>query len=634
MITIEGVSKSFGTDYIFQDVNLTINETDKVGIVGKNGVGKSTLLRCVIDDSFLDSGLVNLNGHSIGYLDQNTFVDRTRTVFEEFYELFPELQSIYNRLQKYRNSEESLSEEELSEYIRLEERYQVLEGYSLKSKFLRFMTGFSFTEKDLHRKIESFSGGEKTKLVLIKLLLLDPDFLVLDEPTNHLDIYAIEWLENYLKKFKKGLILVSHDQEFLDNVCNKIIEVTPNAVREYNSTFGNYLYQRELNYENDLNAYNRQQKLIKKYEEFIIRFRGKPSKVSQVNDRKNKLERMDVLEMPIKYNDRIHLEFEGYNPKKDNYLELKNAVIGYGSRDLISNLNLKISAGEKVFLIGSNGVGKTTLFKSILADEVKAGKIKLHPSLKVGYFEQEQQQLPRGKSLYDILDETGKFDAQTSIRKYLARFLFIREDINKTVENLSGGEKVRLTLALMSLERYDLILLDEPTNHLDFETKQILEDALDKFPGSLLVISHDRHLINKLSTSIIEFKGGGAEIFQGNWTDYQKLNLSSEGKSMRYLMNGMSANSELEKTNEERAAEQIPEEKQKPKTFKINQQKLELIEEEISVLEEKQKVLNEKLSDPKFMKNYEKREQLLADIGIVSTSLAELYENFEKTIGE
>ncbi len=605
MIKASNIYKSFGVDYIFEDISFVINPNDKVAIVGQNGVGKTTLLNCIVDhENFLNSGEVLIKG-SYAIVNQVAFDNVNLTVYEEFLNIFPKIKKLKEELE----SEEVKSNPEL--YVEKEDLYNQLGGYDFKNKINKFMTGFSFKKEDINKRIVDFSGGEKTKLSLIKILLLNPDFLFLDEPTNHLDINAIRWLESYLKSLKKGIILVSHDKTFINNVCNKIFELENKNLTVYNTNYDNYLSQKELNYNFKLSEYKKQQQIIKKYEEFIIKNNQTPSKIGQVNDRKKKLEQLKKINKPIKINNKIDFKFEGYNKKKSTYIDFFDICLGYEDKTLIKDFNFKVYADDKIAIVGENGVGKTTLFKAILNKEYLKGKIRIPSSIKIGYFDQEQKSLKEDKNLFDLIYEKNIFDSQTQIRKYLSRFLFVKEDIYKKVKDLSGGEKVRLTLAIMALEKYDILLLDEPTNHLDIESKDTLIDALKNFPGSLLFISHDRDLIKEISNKVLELKN--QKIVEH--TNYESYVLNTSIK-----------------VNKEQKEKKT---KIRKKTNKsINLIKLDLIEKEIFNLELEKEVEEEKLSDISILKDHNKLNDVTEKINKLANKLDDLYVEYEKTLNK
>ncbi|MFV0288722.1 MAG: ABC-F family ATP-binding cassette domain-containing protein [Mycoplasmatales bacterium] len=620
MIKIENISKSFGQDYVFKDISFVINSQDKIGIVGKNGQGKTTLLKSIIFEEFLNSGEVDIQG-SIGYLEQTSLKHEEYTLYEEYLELFPELQKInaYLKQTEYQT-------EDHEKYIKYEEQFSIRGGYEFQTKLNKFLTGFGFQKSAVNKKVKEFSGGEKTKLSLIKLLLLNPDYLFLDEPTNHLDINTIWWLENYLKSLKKSIIIVSHDRMFLDNICNKIIEIENQNIEIYKTNFSNYLKQKVLNYNLRLNEYHKNQKLIAKYEEYIIKNRQTPSKIGQVNDRKRKLEQLKVIEEPKKNYEKISFEFTGYHLKKAPYIDFFDVVVGYEQKPLIKDFNFRIYGGDKVAIIGKNGEGKTTLFKAILdKSTLISGKIKVPAVIKIGYFDQEQKMIDINKTLYDIIDEKGKFASTTAIRKYLGQFLFKGQDVFKKVEELSGGQKVRLALATMALESYDILLLDEPTNHLDFETKDILQQTLKNFPGSLIFITHDRTLINELADNILEVENNKINIWPGNW-DYYVQHKKNDLKEQKVLKV-----KQVEKKQKENNSQNNKDSKNNSNKKNINTQKIKILEEKLLKLEEQKEDYLTELLKKENLQNYENQKIIQNNLNKLQQELDEVYKEYENS---
>lgn len=613
MIEIKNVSKFYGEKCILNNISLNFQNNDKVGVVGENGAGKTTLLKSIINDDYTSSGTINYFGSTIGFIEQN--IDSSSTVYEYFLELFPEIKKLEHKIKKMDNNLQG-EKTNYEEYIDTLEKYEALRGYEFVSNVKYFLGSFHFEKEDINRKMNTFSGGQKTKLSLIRLLLKNSDYMILDEPTNNLDIDTIEWLERYLKKSKKGLIIVSHDQDFINNICNKIVEIHNTKADVYNTNFNNYLKQKQLNYEIKLHEYEKNQKLLVKYKQFIEKNKETPSKVGQVNDRKRKLEKLEVLEKPVIQENTIDFKFKDLNLKRSTYIDFFNVDIGYDRNTLIKDFNFKVYGGEKICLVGANGTGKTTLFKAILERKGLSGKIKIPSKIKIGYFDQEQKNLESTKTLYDIAYNLKKFDSDTAIRKYLGRFNFKRSDVFKKVTDLSGGEKVRLELLRLSLFEYDILLLDEPTNHLDFATKSILETTLQSFNSTIVFISHDRHFINMLADKILYLDNKKIISCDGNWSDYIH-----------------------EKNNNEILKKDIKS-KQK-KVFKDdvkvikkkNLQKANLLEKEIIMLENKKKEIEILLKEEKNIKDFKKYNELLEELFKLQKELKEMNEKYYIALG-
>lgn len=598
MIIAHDISKIYGDKYIFSELNLHINKKDKLGIVGENGVGKSTLMECLYNDELLTDGYVEYQNSTIGYIKQSSTNNISNTVYEELMNSCLELKIISEKIKET----EKGNKINIDKYIELENKFNDLGGYDIKNKFLKFLIGFSFTEKDLDRKLSSFSGGEKTKIELIKILLQDPDYLFLDEPTNHLDIDAIEWLENYLKNLDKSIVLISHDQQFLENICNSILEINKVEVTQYKMKLSKYLGQRELNFKHKKKEYQNNQKEIKRLEEFIVKNSKKPSKIGQVNDRKKKIFKLEEVKEPIELKRSIKFKFEANNPKKNSYIQFKNSSFGY-DKVLIEDFSCELYAGDKVFLTGANGVGKTTLFKSILKKKSIKGHIKIPKIIKIGYFDQEQKNINPESTIYELIEKENKFESNSAIRKYLAQFNFLKDDVFKKVKVLSGGEKVRVALSLMGLEKYDVLLMDEPTNHLDLDIKEILIKTLKNFEGVLFIISHDRYLINQLATKTLYITNKKIKIYDGNWN-----NVIFDVKEKK--------TKKLEKVI------------YKKESKKINEQKLQIVENEIIKLENQQNQILEKFQDNQIIKDSKKQKELTLKLKEIELELIQKYEEY------
>lgn len=539
MITLQNIAKMYGDITLFDNVNLSIHELDKVAIIGDNGVGKTTLLKIIIDDKLSTDGFVRKDKGTMGYLSQRVIEDENNTVENEFNKVFKRITNAENELQKIitklnKSPNDSFLIEQYGYYENL---FLGLGGYEKQTEINKMLTAFGFAAEDINRKITSFSGGERTKLCLIKLLLLKPDYLLLDEPTNHLDIQTIEWLEQYLIGYKGAVIIISHDRYFLDKVVTKIIEIENKKITTYNTNYTNYLGEKKLRYEHQLANFNRQQKEIKDLNEFIERFRGKPSKIGQVNDRKSKLERIEIIEKPYNHFERISFEFDSLHLKRSAYVEVIDGDIGFDSNNiLINKLNFRVNGGDRIGIIGPNGVGKTTLLKTMLKQiPIISGQVILHQKIKIGYFDQQQNDLDASKTIFEVIKPYMGEESDSFIRRYLGRFLFKGKDIFKKIGDLSGGEKVRVVLAQFALEEYDLIVLDEPTNHLDLKSKEVLEYALKTYQGTILCVSHDRYFMNQVIDHYVLLQPNSYSLFEGkydNYVDYieQKQNVKKAKK--------------------------------------------------------------------------------------------------------
>lgn len=532
MITVENISKIIGHEYLLENISFTVNENDKLAIVGANGVGKSTLLKIIENDENATDGKVKIGKNKIAVLEQEKQLTPSNTLRAEMDEVKAEFIKIEKQMQELLMDENFGTDPGLiEEYGKIEEKYVQMGGYEIDNKIRKMFSIFGFNEEDYNKQITEFSGGQKTRIALVKLILEDPDYLILDEPTNHLDTATIEWLEDYLRLKARGVIIVSHDRFFLERVCNRIIEIEHKTTHQYNMNYSKYIEEKERRFEYQMNSYLNQQQEIKVLEEFIEKNKKRDSKIGQVKDRKKKLEQMELLKMPQKTTERVQFEIEGFRLKKAPYVDLLETTIGY-DEPILTNVNFTIQGGDRIGIIGENGAGKSTLIKT-MTKELKplAGRVVVHPKIKIGYFEQEQTGLDDDAVIFDIVHQLMPEESQTQVRKHLAKFLFKREDVYKKVGVLSGGEKVRLIFATFVLKKYDLIIMDEPTNHLDLSAKFELESVLKQYSGTLIVISHDRYFINEIVDKIFYIDKNNYHIYEGNYEDY--LQYKTEVKNIK-----------------------------------------------------------------------------------------------------
>ncbi|MGL5020761.1 MAG: ABC-F family ATP-binding cassette domain-containing protein [Mycoplasmatales bacterium] len=521
---------------MFDNINLTINENDKIGIVGRNGVGKTTLLRIIENDDVATDGYVEYANHSVAFLSQEKQLNLDNTIKDEIKLMRSTYDRIYDEMQEIVSDLNFASDERLiKRYGQLETRYETLGGYEIESRIQKILGIFGFGLDVYDKKIIEFSGGEKTRLALVKIIMQDPDYLILDEPTNHLDVNTIEWLEEFLRLKAKGVVVVSHDRFFLQRVCNKIVEIEHGKIEIYKSNYNNFIKEKQIRYEYNLSSYLNQQDEIKRLEEFIAKNNGTPSKIGQVNDRKKKLEKMILLDKPLINTEKVSFEIEGFRHKKAHYVDLLDVNIGTDD-GLVRDINFTVRGGDRIGIIGENGCGKSTLIKTMTKVIAPlTGNVILHPKINIGYFEQEQTMLDNEKTAYEMIEPLLIGETSTMIRKHLAKFLFKGKDVFKKVDVLSGGEKVRLIFAMFVLKRYDMIIMDEPTNHLDLSAKEELESVLKQYNGTLIVISHDRYFVNEVVNKIFYIEDGKYVVYDGNYEDFlkQKVSLKDNVKEVK-----------------------------------------------------------------------------------------------------
>lgn len=524
LVQFNEVSKQFIGQSILEKISFTIDNKDKIGLIGLNGAGKSTIIKIMLGKERIDSGNVFVNNNIvIGYLSQNhDFEDQKNTIIEELYTVFKEEKEILDKI-NYLNNKLKFNEninEILSEIEKLNTKYEALDGYSVDYKVKQVITGLELNHIE-NSLICELSGGEKTRLTLAKLLLKNPDLLILDEPTNHLDLVSIEWLEDYLKKYNKAFLIVSHDRIFLDNVCSKIFELENKKLYKYNGNFSDFILQKEMILKGELKRYEKEQEKIKKLEEYIERNRaGRMAK--QAKGRQKILDRIESPTDPIFNPNRMKLKFKAKNSSGDNVLELKNISKTFDNKKVLNNINFKLYKGEKVGIIGKNGIGKSTLLK-IITNGLKtdSGEIILGSRVDLGYYDQDHQNLYPENTILQEINTSINYTEQY-LRTVAGGFLFTADDVLKKISTLSGGEKVRVSFIKLLQNEPNLLLLDEPTNHLDIYSIEILEDALEQFDGTMLLVSHNRHFLNSVCNTIYILDENGLRIFKGNYDDYKE----------------------------------------------------------------------------------------------------------------
>lgn len=515
-------TKSFGTNTVFEDIQFEIKGNEKIAVVGRNGCGKSTLLKVMMQEEELDSGIIHKNKDlTIGYLTQTTFDDDTITVEEEFMKIFTPIFDLKERLDAVSSKmAEDYSEDLLDKYSILHEQFEAMNGYNYKQELMTVFTKFGFKEEDMKRPINTFSGGQRTRLAFVRLLMSKPDVLLLDEPTNHLDLNTIEWLEGYLKYYNKAIVLVSHDRMFMDHICEVIYEIEYGMMKKYKGNYSSFVEQKRLDQQRQAQAYARQQKDIERLEGLIEKFRYKKNKAAFAQSKIKYLERMDRVEAPSKSDTKaFSAHFTPRLKGGKTVLTVKDLTIGYDCP--LCTVNLEVMNGEKVAIIGGNGQGKSTFVKTLMGlVEPLEGSFLMGHQIEPGYFDQQIAQINSTKTvLEELWDEYPDLD-RTQIRSILGRFLFSSEDVFKTVDVLSGGEKVRLSLAKLMMKQSNLLILDEPTNHLDIIGKEALEDALNGYSGTLLLVSHDRYFIRKIATAILVIENGQATYYPYGYDEY------------------------------------------------------------------------------------------------------------------
>ncbi|WP_408954980.1 ATP-binding cassette domain-containing protein [Natroniella sp. ANB-PHB2] len=617
LLQLKQATKVYPEKLIFQDVSLQIQKRDRVGLIGANGTGKSTLMKVLTGQESLDQGeILVANDLEVGYLAQNFGLNLGNKLYDEllgvYQELF-ELEEKLNQLEvKMSQVEGSVLEQVMNKYSRLREEYERKEGYQYQSQIKGVLRGLGFAESDWSRRIDSFSGGEKTRAALAKLLLQQPELLLLDEPTNHLDLEAKEWLEDYLQEYEGAVVVIAHDRYFLDQVVNRIWELEAGRLEQYRGNYSFYLEEkprRLLTWERE---YKQQQKKIKKMEAYIRKNKAGVD-AKQARGRQKQLDRMVKIPPPPTL-DKPKIDFKLKTNSGEEVLRVEGLKKSFENEKLFEKIDFKIYRGEKIALVGPNGSGKSTLFRLLLADiKPDKGQTRWGSKVKVGYYQQEHEDLSLENNLIEELQKV-KGVTTSQARKVLARFLFKEEDVFKTVEMLSGGEKARLSLAKLSIQDFNLLLLDEPTNHLDIDAKELLEEALADYPGTILVISHDRYFLDRLVNKIFSLKDGKLTEYIGTYSDYREELKREEFRER-----------ELQK--------EIREEKEiKRSTNKQNEVNVEKLEEKIVELEERVEELETKLGSEDIYADPKKVADLTEEYEEVQKELEKHYHRWEEVI--
>ena len=592
-LNIKNGSIEINGNTILEDINFLVKNNEKVGVVGRNGSGKTTLLKAITGEYELTDGydklVVEKDNFKIGYVSQDNTKDENITLIDYIRDAYKSVVSIEKAITLL-ESELSIKydEETLIKYNELINSYSIMGGYTYKKEYITALTKFGFNEEVYSKKIVEFSGGERTKLSLLKLILSKPDLLILDEPTNHLDINAIEWLENYLKNYKNSIILVSHDRMFLDNVCNIIYLVEYGETKRYVGNYTAYLKQRELDYEKSLKDYNRQKKEIKRLTDLVNRFKYKPSKASMAMSKLKMIERMTKIDKPEVFDKKtFSINFNPVNTSYREVLKLKDASIGYKSE--LFNVSFTLEREDKLGVIGSNGVGKSTLVKTITGQLAPLkGKVVMGTNVNFAYFSQQLENLNKENTIYDEIKNTFNDMTPQEARTLLGSFNFKGDDVFKVIKDLSGGEKVRVSLCKILNTKPNLLILDEPTNHLDIINKETILKLLNSYKGTLIIVSHDRYLIDKVCNKVLLIENNKATLYNYGYKEY------------------------LEKRsnfNEEMVVNKVKSVKKEKK--KDNSKAIKEIESEITRLENKVKELNnEMLKESVYMDNIKSRDIL------------------------
>lgn len=650
LLQAQKIARHFGADVLFEGVNLEIKSGARIGLVGRNGAGKSTILHILAGLEEPDQGkIAKQKDLSIGFLDQHTGLDSDKTIMNEMLGVFDHVIKLEKQM---RQAEQAISQLDhsqndqetqalLKKYDDIQAEFTRLNGYSYMSEIKMVLHGFKFYEEDYDMPINQLSGGQKTRLALAKLLLEKKDLLILDEPTNHLDIETLAWLETYLKNYTGALLIVSHDRYFLDHVVNEIYEVSMGRVLHFTGNYSNYLKEKSELIKKQWKDYEKQQAKISKLEDFVQKNIVRASTTKRAQARRKQLEKMDKISKPIEDNQSAHFTFEVAQQSGDIVVQSNDLYVGYDDTVLSGPIDLDIRKEDAIALVGPNGVGKSTLIKT-LVDLIPpiSGDIRYGTKVDTGYYDQEQEHLHPSKTVLDeIWDDHPTVD-EVKIRSFLGNFLFSGDDVEKTIRSLSGGERARVALAKLALEMNNFLILDEPTNHLDIDSKEVLENALIDFPGTLFFVSHDRYFINRMATKVIELNPDGATLYLGDYDYYlQKkeemaiLQAAEERDNQEPLAEDLS--DEKTSVNQANLDRQSLKERQKEER-KINR-RIEEIEAELETIEEQTLELADLLNDPDLYEDPKRLAEVTSnhqDLEGKQTSLMEEWEDLHYQLDE
>ena len=633
ILNATNISKSFGSNEIIKDANFLVNEHEKVAIVGINGAGKTTLLKILTGEERADSGNVILaKDAKLGYLRQINNVDSTLSIIDELYTVIEHILNMEKRMLEMQEQMQHLSGEELealySSYTALTHSYELMDGYAAKSKVIGILKGLGFDENDFERKINTLSGGQKTRVFLAKLLLEEPDIILLDEPTNHLDLRSIEWLESYLLNYKGAVIIVSHDRYFLDKIVSKVIDIENAEVQMYSGNYSDFSAKKQMLLDAKMKEYLNQQQEIKHQEAVITKLKqfNREKSIKRAESRQKQLEKIDRVEAPVTHIENMKLSLDISKESGIDVLTVHDLSKSFDEKHLFSNINFEIKRGERVAIIGDNGTGKTTLLKIInglLSPDT--GEVIYGSNVSIAYYDQEHQVLHMDKTLFDEISDTYPEMNNTQIRNILAAFLFTGEDVFKKIGDLSGGERGRVSLVKLMLSKANFLLLDEPTNHLDILSKDVLESALNSFPGTICYVSHDRYFINKTATRILDLTGNRLLNYIGNYDYYIEKREAVEGAANLSNNNIEEKPAEVSDSKQEWIENKNAQAQKKKITNALNK-----CEKEIEKIEEKLGLIDEEFANPEISSNVGKLMELQKEKTALEEKLEKLMNEWEE----
>lgn len=619
LFQVSKASKHYGSDTIFEDIQFEIKGVEKIGLVGRNGCGKSTLFRCICGEEDFDQGTVSKqNGVQIGYLSQAVIASDQNTVKQELQEIYQHIFDLQKQMHELEQQmSHDYSEKILNQYAKIQEQFEIYGGYNYEAEMHSVFTRFGFSIEDLDRPLYTFSGGQKTRIAFVKMLLSKPDILLLDEPTNHLDISAIEWLEGYVRNYPKAVVIVSHDRMFLDRTVEVIYHLEYGKMKRYSGNYSKFVEQRANDLERQQAAYQRQQKDIARLQALIEKFRYKKNKAAFAQSKIKYLERMEKIELDQVDEQTFHAHFTPRIKGGEKVLETLDLTIGYDHP--LAKVTMQVHRKDRIAILGPNGTGKSTFVKTLMEMVPKlSGSFRFGHQIEKGYFDQQLAQFSSGKTVLEELWDMYPDLDRTQIRSVLGQFLFSADDVFKTVDVLSGGEKVRLSFAKLLLDHGNVLILDEPTNHLDIPGKEALEEALKGFDGTIIFVSHDRYFIQQIANRLLVFEEDGAKVYDETYQEY------AEGKK---IVASMQMNREIHEDHP-------MQDSRRQRSKEGLQREIKKLEEQITAKEQELEDMRALRFEPEYYQDFQKMNDLDEDIDDIHNELAHLMAKWESLLEE
>ncbi|KUP04737.1 multidrug ABC transporter ATP-binding protein [Bacillus coahuilensis p1.1.43] len=636
LLQVNNISKSFGADVILENIKLEVQTNDRIALVGRNGAGKSTLLKIIAGElSYEEGEIIKPKSVDLGYLEQHTGLESSLSIWDEMLMVFRDVQELERQIRSleqqmadptiYENATEY--ERVMKEYDKAHVEFKERGGYQYEADIRSVLHGLNFHTMDYSTSISTLSGGQKTRLALAKLLLTRPDVLILDEPTNHLDIETLSWLEGYLQGYKGAILIVSHDRYFLDKVVNQVYEVSRQRSKKFHGNYSKYLEQKAEQYDRDMKAFERQQQEVAKLKDYIQRNIARASTTKMAQSRRKQLERMELMDRPLGDEKSATFGFQIERQSGNDVVKLQDLSVGYNGNALSHSISFTINRGDSISLVGPNGVGKSTLLKT-LVDKLPeiSGQIQFGSNVSIGYYDQEQSDLTSNKTvLHELWDEDSS-KMEKEIRTILGNFLFSGDDVLKPVSTLSGGEKARVALAKLMMQKANLLILDEPTNHLDLDSKEVLENALISYPGTILFVSHDRYFINRISTKVVELSSEGTEVFLGDYDYYVQKKEEAAELARLEEEDGTTKVEVAKSTSADKQS--FYQDKEAKKLERQRLRRLEEVEARIEELEDAIATNEEALCDPEVFQDHEAVQKLTDEINTYKQEVDDLMEEW------